>query len=90
MNAPTKSELQVSTNGERMLRVFNEELLSLPVKQFIAECVQFCIVGIPSQALTSLSMNYVGLLAPNIAKDLKDGKRSTITMEDLCKKVNAW
>lgn len=77
---------QVEETGEKFLRVFNEELLSLPVKQFIAECVQFFIIGLPSQALTALSVNYIGLLAPAVAKDIRD-RKVTFTFEDVCKKI---
>ena len=76
-----------SITSSPMLRVFNEELLCLPVKQFIAECVQSFLIGLPSQALTVLLMNYMGVLAPVIAKDIKEGRKSICTAEDLCKRV---
>merc|ERR1712224_102893 len=31
--------------------------------------------------------NYVGLLAPNVSKELKEGKKCVVTMDELCKKV---
>ena len=83
----SKDGVIANTIGEPTLHVFNEDLLCLPVKQFIAECVQNFIIGIPSQALTNLCINYVGLLASNVARDVKDGRKSVNTMEELCKKV---
>ena len=82
---PTRKD---DDNNEQVFRVFNEELLCLPVKQFIAECVQFFIIGIPSQAVVNVSVGYVGLLAPNVGKDVKEGRRGAVTMEELCKKVS--
>ncbi|XP_065681003.1 serine/threonine-protein kinase SMG1 isoform X2 [Hydra vulgaris] len=71
----------------RMFRVFNEELLCLPVKQFIAECVQCFLVGLPSQAVNVLSICYASLLAPSLLKDIQEGRKFVSSMEELCKKV---
>ena len=65
--------------------VFNEDLLSLSVKQFIADCVQSFLIGIPSRGIATLLANYVTLLAPNVARETKKG--AAVSMEDLCKKV---
>jgi len=64
--------------------VFNEELLSLSVKQFIADGVQSFLIGIPSRSVSTLLTSYVTLLAPSI---MKDNKKGVSSMEDLCKKV---
>lgn len=82
-----QDELKYGEVAEQTLCVFNEELLCLQVKQFIAEVVQYFIIGIPSQVVTSICVNYVGLLAPNVSKDLKEGKKCLVTMDELCKKV---
>ena len=82
-----QEELKYVDVGEQTLCVFNEELLCLQVKQFIAEIVQYFVIGIPSQVVTSISVNYIGLLAPNVVKELKEGKKCVVTMDELCKKV---
>jgi len=87
LNVTSKDDVSMTHQNDRTLRVFNEELLCLPVKQFIAECVQYFIIGIPSQALTNVSISYAGLLASNVARDAKDSRKSLNTMEELCKKV---
>lgn len=86
LNATTEQEMElISTTIPSMTCVFNEELLSLSVKQFIAECVQSFIIGLPSHAVTVLSLNYVHLLSPTNSS--KEGKKGTLVMEELCKKV---
>ena len=67
--------------------VFNEELLSLPVKQFIAESVQHFIIGLPSHSLKQLILLFLNLLNPNFSKDAKDSKKISTSTDDLCKKV---
>ena len=69
--------------------VFNEDLLSLPVKQFIAESVQHFVIGLPSYSLTQLTLYFIMLLNSNFAKDIKDNKKINTTAEDLCKKVTS-
>ena len=67
--------------------VFNEELLSLPVKKFIADSVQSFVLGLPSYSLTQLILYYLSLLNPGLAKEFKENKKIITTAEDLCKKV---
>ena len=67
--------------------VFNEELLSLPVKRFIADSVQSFILGLPSYSVAQLILYYVSLLNPSFANEIKESKKITTTAEDLCKKV---
>ena len=72
---------------KKAFSVFNEDLLSLPVKQFIAECVQQFVVGLPSQSLTQLILYFIQLLNPAFGKDVKETKKINILSDDLCKKV---
>jgi len=67
--------------------VFNEELLSLPVKKFIADSVQSFVLGLPSYSLTQLILYYLSLLNPGLAKEFKENKKIITTAEDLCKKT---
>ena len=83
------SDTFLAGKKRKTLRVFNEELLSLPVKQFIAECVQQCIVGIPSQSLTQLIVHFINLLHSSLGKELREGKKGSMTVEELCKKVQS-
>eukprot|EP00795_Rhopilema_esculentum_P008911 gene8911-16536_t len=75
-----------SKTDSESITVFNEELLAFHVKQFVAECVQKFIVGMPSYSLSQLIMYFVSLLNPNVSKDLKDKKCNT-SIDDLCKKA---
>ena len=83
LNSPSDNP----TESGRMFRVFNEELLCLPVKQFIAECVQCFMVGLPSHAVNVLSICYASLLAPSFLKDVQESRKIVTSMEELCKKV---
>ena len=75
-----------SKTDSESITVFNEELLAFHVKQFVAECVQKFIVGMPSYSLSQLIMYFVSLLNPNVSKDLKD-KKGNAGIDELCKKV---
>ena len=89
LNAPTLDEMKSTTPStsapDSIMCVFNEDLLSLSVKQFIADCVQSFLIGIPSRGMSTLLANYVTLLAPNVARETKKG--AAISMDELCKKV---
>lgn len=89
LNAPTLDEMKSPTPSvsvpDSIMCVFNEDLLSLSVKQFIADCVQSFLIGIPSRGMSTLLASYVTLLAPNVARETKKG--AAISMDDLCKKV---
>lgn len=87
LNAPTIEEMKHDlTPFSSIMCVFNEDLLSLPVKQFIADCVQSFLIGIPSRAVSIMLANYVSVLAPNIVRETKKG--AALSMDELCKKVN--
>lgn len=86
-NHSTES-IDVEHKAKKAFSVFNEDLLSLPVKQFIAECVQQFVVGLPSQSLTQLILYFIQLLNPVFGKDVKETKKINILSDDLCKKVN--
>lgn len=75
---------------KKAFSVFNEDLSSLPVKQFIAESVQYFVIGLPSQTLTQLILYFLSLLNPSFAKEVKENKKIDTTVEDLCKKVRRW
>ena len=82
-----EKECESESENTKVLNVFNEDLLSLPVKQFIAESVQHFVIGLPSHSLTQLILYFVTLLNPNFAKEIKENKKLTTTTDDLCKKV---
>ena len=86
MNAVSDEEMKnTSTSFSNIMCVFNEELLSLSVKQFIADGVQSFLIGIPSRSVSTLLTSYVTLLAPSV---IKDNKKGVPSMDDLCKKVS--
>ncbi|XP_066926510.1 serine/threonine-protein kinase SMG1-like [Clytia hemisphaerica] len=85
LNAPTLSEMKNSlTPFSSIMCVFNEDLLSLSVKQFIADCVQSFLIGVPSCGVSTLLTNYVSLLAPSVARENKKG---VVSIENLCTKL---
>ncbi len=57
------------------------------MKQFIAECVQQFVVGLPSHSLTQLILYFIDLLRPGLGKDIKEYKKGNVSVEELCKKV---
>lgn len=65
---------------------YSEDDLSVHVKHFIADCVQQCIVGLPSQALAAVVIAFATILGNKVDKESVN-EEGVVSLEDYCKKV---
>ena len=65
---------------------YSEDDLAVHVKHFIADCVQQCIMGLPSQALAAVVIAFATILGNKGGKEpvIEEG---VVSLEDYCKKV---
>ena len=65
---------------------YSEDDLAVHVKHFIADCVQQCIMGLPSQALAAVVIGFATILGNKGDKEFgnEDG---IVALEEYCKKV---
>ena len=66
---------------------YSEDDLALHVKHFIADCVQQCIMGLPSQALAVVVITFASILGNNNESSSDEG---AVSLEDHCKKVRTF
>ena len=65
---------------------YSEDDLAVHVKHFIADCVQQCIMGLPSQALAAVIIKFATILGNKGDKELLN-EEGVVSLEDYCKKV---
>ena len=65
---------------------YSEDDLSVHVKHFIADCVQQCIMGLPSQALAAVVIAFATILGNKGDKESVK-EEGVVSLEDYCKKV---
>ena len=63
---------------------YSEDDLAVHVKHFIADCVQQCIMGLPSQALAGVVITFASILGN---KNESINEEGVVSLEDYCKKV---
>lgn len=66
---------------------YSEDDLAVHVKHFIADCVQQCIMGLPSQALAAVVITFATILGNKADKDSVN-EESSVSLEEYCKKVH--
>ena len=66
---------------------YSEDDLALRVKHFIADCVQQCIMGLPSQALAVVVITFANILGN---KNESSSDEGAVSLEDHCKKVRTF
>lgn len=80
-----------STSGETKIwnpdTCFSEDDLSVHVKHFIADCIQQCIMGLPSQALAAVIIPFASILGSKTEKESFDNNEKPVSLEEYCKKV---
>lgn len=65
---------------------YSEDDLAVHVKHFIANCVQQCIMGLPSQALAAVVIAFATILGNKKDKESVNGE-GVVSLEEYCKKV---
>lgn len=65
---------------------YSEDDLAVHVKHFIADCVQQCIMGLPSQALAAVVIAFANILGKKGDKESVN-EEGVVSLEDYCKKV---
>lgn len=65
---------------------YSEDDLAVHVKHFIADCVQQCVMGLPSQALAAVVIAFATILGNKGDKEVVN-EESVVSLEDYCKKV---
>ena len=65
---------------------YSEDDLAVHVKHFIADCVQQCIMGLPSQALAAVVITFATILGNKVDKEFNN-EEGVVSLEDYCKKV---
>lgn len=65
---------------------YSEDDLAVHVKHFIADCVQQCIMGLPSQALAAVVIAFATILGNKGDKESAN-EEDVVSLEDFCKKV---
>ena len=65
---------------------YSEDDLAVHVKHFIADCVQQCIMGLPSQALAAVVIAFATILGNKGDKESVN-EEGVVSLEDYCKKV---
>ncbi|XP_015766823.1 PREDICTED: serine/threonine-protein kinase SMG1-like [Acropora digitifera] len=80
-----------STSGETKIwnpdTCYSEDDLSVHVKHFIADCIQQCIMGLPSQALAAVIIPFASILGSKTEKESFDNNEKPVSLEEYCKKV---
>ena len=66
---------------------YSEDDLAVHVKHFIADCIQQCIMGLPSQALASVIIAFASILGSKCNKESVDNDQRIVSLEEYCKKV---
>ena len=64
---------------------YSDDDLAVPVKHFIADCVQQCIMGLPSQALAAVVIKFAMILGNEVDKEFAD--KGALSLEEVCKMV---
>ena len=67
-------------------KCYSEDDLAVHVKHFIADCVQQCIMGLPSQALAAVVIKFATMLGSKADKEFLNDEDAVI-LEDYCKRV---
>lgn len=67
-------------------KCYSEDDLAVHVKHFIADCVQQCIMGLPSQALAAVIIKFAMILGSKGDKEVLN-EEGVVILEDYCKKV---
>lgn len=67
---------------------YSEDDLALHVKHFIADCVQQCIMGLPSQALAVVVITFANILRNKNESGSSD--EGAVSLEDQCRKVRTF
>ena len=65
---------------------YSEDDLAVHVKHFIADCVQQCIMGLPSQALAAVVIGFATILGNKGDKEFGN-EEGIVSLEEYCKKV---
>lgn len=65
---------------------YSEDDLAVHVKHFIADCVQQCIMGLPSQALAAVVIAFATILGNKGDKESAN-EEDVVSLEEFCKKV---
>ena len=80
-----------STIGETKIwdpdTCYSEDDLAVHVKHFIADCIQQCIMGLPSQALAAVIIPFASMLGSKSEKESFDNNERLVSLEEYCKKV---
>ena len=80
-----------STSGETKIwnpdTCYSEDDLAVHVKHFIADCIQQCIMGLPSQALAAVIIPFASMLGSKSEKESFDNSERPVSLEEYCKKV---
>lgn len=66
---------------------YSEDDLAVHVKHFIADCIQQCIMGLPSQALASVIIAFASILGSKCNKESVDNDQRIVSLEEYCKKI---
>lgn len=69
---------------------YSEDDLAVHVKHFIADCVQQCIMGLPSQALAAVVIGFATILGNKGDKDTVNSEEGVVSLEEYCKKVHIY
>lgn len=66
---------------------YSEDDLTVHVKHFIADCVQQCIMGLPSQALAAVVITFATILGNKNEECISEEEGGVVPLEEYCKKV---
>lgn len=95
MNCVTESSNNLFVNTNNMsseTKIWNPDMchseddLAVHVKHFIADCVQQCIMGLPSQALAAVIIAIATSLGNKSEKECVN-EEGVVPLEEYCKKV---
>ena len=95
MNCVTEPSNNLFANTNNMpteTKVWNPDMchseddLAVHVKHFIADCVQQCIMGLPSQALAAVIIAFATSLGNKSEKE-RVNEEGVVALEEYCKKV---